>query len=47
MKKNTQYHFNFLIVSDDVNKGGNSESRDFTQLAQYTISLKGKADKQK
>lgn len=41
------YNLNFLIVSDDVNKRGNSEFGDFIQLAQYTIFLKGKADKQK
>lgn len=37
MKKNTQYNFNFLIVSDDVNKRGNSESRDFIQHLVHNI----------
>lgn len=47
IKKNTQYNLNFLTVSDDVSKRGNSEFTDFIQLVQYTIFLKGKADKKK
>lgn len=47
MKKNTKYNLNFLIVSDDVSKRGNSEFTDFIQPVQYTIFLQGEADKQK